>query len=107
MHHPRPQRGSLDRAGQQHAAIAHRVSVPERPLGHVGDPFDVAMRVHRPDGSGHQTVVVEDAQVAKLGIGGVVVGIEAEVPVGAEPAPIDVIERLARPQLDHGCILCG
>jgi len=73
----------------------------EGPLGDVGDPLDIPMGMHRPRRSRHEAVIVEDAQIAKPGVLRVLVIVEAEVPVGAEPAAFDMVERLPRTEDDH------
>src|SRR5712692_768895 len=37
--------------------------MPERPFDDVRQPFYVSMRVHRPDGAGHEPVSVEHARL--------------------------------------------
>jgi hypothetical protein len=105
MLHPRSQRGPLQRPGRQDAAVATAVGVLEGPFGDVGDAFDVAMRMHRPGGAGDQAIIVEHAQIPEPGVLRVVVVVEAEMPIGREPAALDVMQRGAWPQGQHRNIL--
>src|SRR2546423_6071454 len=72
----------------------------ERAFGDVGDALDVAVGMHRPGGAGNEAVVVKDAKVPDPHVLLVRVLIEAEVPVGAEPAALGMVERRARTQDD-------
>ena len=100
--HPRAERRALDGTRREDPAVAAAVGVLERPFGDVCDALDVAVWVHRPDGARDQAVVVEDAEVAEPRVRRVHVVVEAEVPVRAEPAPLDVMERIRLADRDHG-----
>jgi hypothetical protein len=66
------------------------VGVLEQALGDVGDALDIAMRMHLPDGARDQPIIIEHPQVTEPGVLRVGLGVEAEMPVGAEPAAFDV-----------------
>src|SRR5438477_675180 len=88
--HPRAERRALDRAGVKDAAVAPRVGVLEGPLGDVGDPLDIPMRMHRPGRTRHEAIIVEDPKISYPHVRLIPVLIEAEVPVRAEPAAFGV-----------------
>ena len=92
MLHARAEGCSLDRARWQDPAVAEAVGVFEAALGDVGDPLDVAVGMHRPDGTRHQAVVVEDAQVPEPCVLRIDVIVEAEMPVRTEPATLGVVQ---------------
>jgi hypothetical protein len=58
------------------------------------------MRVHRPGSSRHETIVVEDAEIADPHVGLIPVLIEAEVPIRAEPSAFGVEQRRTRSEDD-------
>src|SRR5207302_10038277 len=70
------------------AAASDAVRVLEMAGNDVGDAFDVAMWVHRPDGARRQRVVIVYAQRTDAHVGRVVVLVEAEVQTGAQPPAI-------------------
>src|SRR5438094_522318 len=98
--HARAERRALDRAGMKDAAVATRVGVLEGPLGDVGDPLDVSMRMHRPGRTRHEAIVVEDPKISDPHVRLIPILIEAEVPVRAEPATISVEQRCTRTKDD-------
>jgi hypothetical protein len=64
--------------------------VAEQPLDHVGQPLDVAVRVHRPHGARDQPIVVEHPHRAERRVLGVDVRVERVVPAGTEPPAVHV-----------------
>jgi hypothetical protein len=78
--------------------------MPEAPLDHVREPLDVPMRVHGPDRTGDQPVVVEHTHRPELHVLGVVIGVERVVPPGAEPSAVHVGDLVVAPDLDHGWV---
>ena len=92
---------ALHAAGLEDAVVAEAVGVFEVTRHDVGDPFDVAVRMHRPRGAGHERVVVENAERADAHIVRIVVPIEGEVPPRLEPAAVDPVDRRVRPELER------
>ena len=83
----------LNAARLEDAVIAEAVRVLEVPGHDVGDPLDVAVRMHRPRGAGHERVVVENAERADTHVVRIVVPIEGEVPPRLEPTTVDPVDR--------------
>src|SRR5260221_9921827 len=83
----------LHTAGEEHAVVPEAVGVLELARDDVGDALDVAMRMHRPDRTRHERVVVEDPHRADTHMAWVVVLIEGEVPARFEPSPVDPVDR--------------
>src|SRR5215207_3202736 len=100
---PRAQGHALHRPGRQRAGgAADRVLVPEAALDHVGEPLHVLVGVHRPDRPRHQPVVVEHPHGPEAVVAGVAVGAEGEVPAGAEPAALLLVDLVVAPDGQHG-----
>ena len=93
-----------DPAGSGPNGSADVVLMAERALDDVGQALDVPVRMQRPDGAGLQAVVVEDAHRAERVVLWVLVSVEAEVPAGAEPAAVDVVDVGVAPDLDHAAV---
>src|SRR5437762_2434071 len=73
----------------------------ERSFDHVRDPLNVAMGMHRPRHTRHQSVVVEHTQRTELHPFGVHVVVEAEVPAGVEPPALLLVDLRVTSCLDH------
>src|SRR5438270_9355215 len=94
-------RHQLNAARLQGAVVAQAVGMSECSLPDVGDAFDVGVRVHGPDGSGCQAIVIEHPQRAKPHLLGVPVAIEGKVPAGVEPATLLLVDLSIAATLQH------
>ena len=71
------------------AAFAVLVGMPELALGTVRHHLDLTVRMQGPDGARRERVIVEDPQGAEMGVLGIVVVAEGEVPAALERPILD------------------
>src|SRR5205823_7709652 len=84
----RAERHQLHTAGLKGAVVAKAVSVAERALPDIGDALDVGVRVHRPDRTRCQTIVIEHPQRPNPPLAWIAITIEREMPAGDKPAAV-------------------
>ena len=93
------QRHQLHPTRLEDSIVAQVVGVPEDALPDIGDPLDVGVRVHGPDGSRRETVVIEHPERAHAHLLGISVTVEGEMPAGLEPATILAVNLPVAPHL--------
>src|SRR6202165_3693292 len=91
----------LDGAGLQDAVVAEAVGVAEGAFPDIGNPFDVGMRVHRPDSTGSQLIMVEHAQRSHTHLLRIAIAIEGEVPAGYKPTAVFAVDLAVASDLQH------
>src|ERR1700730_10493158 len=88
----RAERHQLDATGMEDAVVADAVGMAKGALPHIGDAFDVGVRVHRPVRPGSEAIVVEDAQRPDAHLSRIAIAIEGEVPAGNKPASLFLMD---------------
>src|ERR1700730_7832458 len=83
------------------AIVAQAVSMTEGAFPHIGDAFDVGVRVHRPDRTGSEAIVVEHPQRPDAHLSRIAIAIEGEVPAGDKPAALLLVDLAVAADLQH------
>src|SRR5260370_2145726 len=97
----RAQRHYLDATRLQDAVVAEAVGMPEAALPDISYALDVSVRVHRPDRTRRQLVVVEHPEWPDTHLPRVAVAIEGEVPARHKPAALFPVDLAVAAQLEH------
>ena len=92
---------ALHVTGRDALDVAHAVLVGQFARQHVADDFHVAVAMGAKPGARRNAVFVDDAQVAKAHVGGVVVPGEREAVEGIEPAMVGVAPVLRFTNSQH------
>ena len=90
VHHARACAHALHVAGRNALDVAHTVLVGQFTRQHVADDLHVAVAMGAKAGAGRNAVFVDDAQVAKAHVTGVVVAGKREAVEGLQPAMIGI-----------------
>ena len=98
----RAERHQLHTAGMKDAIVAEAVRVAEGPLPDVGDALDVGVRVHRPDRTRSEAIVIEHPQRSNPHLPRVAIAIEREMPAGDKPAALFLVDLAVAAHLQHG-----
>src|SRR6202047_4337482 len=95
------ERHQLHITGMEGAIVAEAVGMAEGAFPHIGDAFDVGVRVHRPDRTGSEAIVVEDAQRPDAHLSRIAITIEGEMPAGNKPAALFLVDLAVAADLQH------
>jgi hypothetical protein len=93
--------GSLQVAGGQHFPMAHAVLVLEGTIEDVGEDLHVAVRVGGEAAAGGDAVLVDDPELAKAHMVGIVVVPERERVARVQPPEVEPPTVLRFPYDDH------
>src|SRR5438132_9452337 len=101
----RAERHQLHTAGMKDATVAEAVRVAEGPLPDVGDALDVGVRVHRPDRTRSDAIVIEHPQRPNSHLARIAIAIERKMPASDKPTALFLVDVTVAAHLQHGTAL--